>query len=115
MSFSATMQHTSLFYLRCFDVCWPELLIFNRLRAIWPTGYQRGSQGKSHQNGDYLKKASNAKKLPSRGNPKAAGSILAERQLFRNACFLSSRHSGDSFRAGSLKGEFTQYPFFVRF
>ena len=26
-----------------FSVCWPELLIFNRLRAIWPKGYQRGS------------------------------------------------------------------------
>ena len=25
---------------------------FNRLRAIWPKGYQRGSLGKSHQNGD---------------------------------------------------------------
>ena len=35
-------------------------LILNRLRAFWPKGYQRGSQGKSHQNGDYLK-TSNAK------------------------------------------------------
>ena len=35
--------------------------VINRLRAIWPKGYQRGSLRKSHQNGDYLK-ASNAKK-----------------------------------------------------
>ena len=28
--------------------------LFNCLRAIWPKGYQRGSLGKSHQNGDYL-------------------------------------------------------------
>ena len=27
----------------------------NCLRAFWPTGYQHGSLGKSHQNGDYLK------------------------------------------------------------
>ena len=37
------------------------------MRAIWPKGYQRGSLGKSHQNGDYLK-TSNAKKLSSRRN-----------------------------------------------
>ena len=41
--------------------------LINRLRAIWPKGYQRGSLRKSHQNGDFLK-ASNAKKLPSRRN-----------------------------------------------
>ena len=41
--------------------------IINRLRAIWPKGYQRGSLRKSYQNGDYLK-ASNAKKLSSRRN-----------------------------------------------
>ena len=40
---------------------------FNRLRAIWPKGYHRGSLRKSHQNGDFLK-ASNAKKLSSRRN-----------------------------------------------
>ena len=28
--------------------------IINRLRAIWPKGYQHGSPRKSHQNGDYL-------------------------------------------------------------
>ena len=39
----------------------------NRLRAIWPKGYQRESLKKSHQNGDYLK-TSNAKKLSSRRN-----------------------------------------------
>ena len=31
------------------------LFIINRLRAIWPKGYQRGSLRKSHQNGDFLK------------------------------------------------------------
>ena len=31
--------------------------MLNRLRAIWSKGYLRGSLGKSHQNGDYLKQA----------------------------------------------------------
>ena len=29
--------------------------IINRLRALWPKGYQRGSLRKSHQNGEFLK------------------------------------------------------------
>ena len=33
------------------------LMFINRLRACWPKGYQRGSLGKSHKNGDYLKQA----------------------------------------------------------
>ena len=33
------------------------LILFSRLSAVWSTGYQRGSLGKSHQNGDYLKQA----------------------------------------------------------
>ena len=41
--------------------------LFNRLRGIWPKGYQCRSLGKSHWNGDYLK-TSNAKKLSSRRN-----------------------------------------------
>ena len=28
-------------------------MMFNRLRTIWPKGYQHGSLGKSHQKGDY--------------------------------------------------------------
>ena len=36
--------------------------LFNRLRATWPKGYQCGSQRKSSQNGDYLKRSS-AKKF----------------------------------------------------
>ena len=44
-----------------------QIFIFNRLRAIWSKGYQRGSLRKSHQNGNFLK-ASNAKKLSSRKN-----------------------------------------------
>ena len=31
--------------------------MFGRLRSFWPKRYQRGSLGKSHQNGDYLKQA----------------------------------------------------------
>ena len=31
--------------------------MLNRLRAFRPKSYQRKSQGKSHQNGDYLKQA----------------------------------------------------------
>ena len=31
--------------------------MFNRLRAIWPKGYRRGSLGKSHKKGDYFKQA----------------------------------------------------------
>ena len=31
--------------------------LFNRLCAIWPEAYQRGSLGKSHQKGDYLKQS----------------------------------------------------------
>ena len=30
-----------------------SLLTLNRLRVVWSKGYQRGSPGKSHQNGDY--------------------------------------------------------------
>ena len=47
--------------------CAAEMHLINRLRAIWPKGYQHGSLRKSHQNGDFLK-ASNAKKLTSRRN-----------------------------------------------
>ena len=39
------------------DVMFRRLLaraLFNRLRAVWSKGYQRGSLGKSNQNGDYL-------------------------------------------------------------
>ena len=37
---------------------------FNRSRAIWPKGYQRGGLGKSHQNGDVLKQGSGLVALP---------------------------------------------------
>ena len=68
-----------------------EYIAINRLRAIWPKGYQRRSLSKSHQNGDYVK-ASNAKKLSSRRNQTCSlwiteGLIPAGRQLFRIACF----------------------------
>ena len=34
-----------------------QLSVFNRFACFWPKGYQLGSLGKSHQNGDYLKQA----------------------------------------------------------
>ena len=34
-----------------------KLIRFNRFACFWPKGYQLGSLGKSHQNGDYLKQA----------------------------------------------------------
>ena len=52
-------------------------IMFNRLRTIWPKGYQRGSPGKSHQNGDYLK-TSNAKNGSS-----GASALVAFRQGHR--------------------------------
>ena len=39
--------------------------MFNHLHAIWFTDYQRGSLGKSHQNGDYLKQARQKSCLPA--------------------------------------------------
>ena len=48
--------------------------IFNRLRAIWPKGYQRGSLGQSHQNGDYLELVAMRKSYPpTRFEPAAFG------------------------------------------
>ena len=46
---------------------------FNRLRAIQPNGYQRGSLEKSHQNGDYLKQAMRKSCLPAGFEPAAFG------------------------------------------
>ena len=34
-----------------------NVIIFNRIRAIWPKGYWHKSLGKSHQNSNYLKQA----------------------------------------------------------
>ena len=34
-----------------------RVFVFNRLRAIWPEDYQRGSLRNSQQNGDYSKQA----------------------------------------------------------
>ena len=42
--------------------------MFNRSRAIWPKGYERGSQGKIHQNDDYLKQAFRKSCLPQDAN-----------------------------------------------
>ena len=54
--------------------------IINRLRAIGPYGYQRGSLRKSHQDGDYLK--------------------AFYFKAFSRCLLLSSRCSGDSSLVG---------------
>ena len=41
---------------------------FNRLACFWPKGYQLGSLGKSHQNGDYLKQAMRKIVFPQESN-----------------------------------------------
>ena len=79
--------------------------IFNRLRAIWPKSYQRGSQEKSHQNGDYLK-TSIAKKLTSDRNRTnslwISGSLLYrlsysyELKTYPHCLLLSGRRFGGS-------------------
>ena len=38
-----------------FEVCRPEFYYFNRFACFWPKGYQLGSLGKSHQNGEKKK------------------------------------------------------------
>ena len=45
--------------------------MFNRLRAFWPKGNQRGSLGKNHQNSDYLKQAMQKSYLPTGFEPAA--------------------------------------------
>ena len=51
-----------------FDVCRPEVQYFNRFACFWPKGYQLGSLGKSHQNGDYLKQAMRKIVFPQESN-----------------------------------------------
>ena len=41
---------------------------FNRCACFWPKGYQLGSLGKSHQNGDYLNRAMRKIVLPQESN-----------------------------------------------
>ena len=41
---------------------------FNRFACFWPKGYQLGSLGKSHQNGDYLKEAVRKIVFPQESN-----------------------------------------------
>ena len=75
-------------------------LIFNRLRAIWSKGYQRGSLGRVTRTATTSKQAMRKSCLPAgiepaafgagsipAGRSKAAGSIPVGRQLFRIACF----------------------------
>ena len=40
----------------------------NRFACFWPKGYQLGSLGKSHQNGDYLKQAMRKIVFPQESN-----------------------------------------------
>ena len=71
-------------------------VLFNRFACFWPKGYQRGSLGKSHQNGDYLKKQSEKVVFPQHSNLQPldyrsnTSSNAVERQLFRIACFKYS-------------------------
>ena len=46
----------------------PVEIFFNRFACFWPTGYQLGSLGKSHQNGDYLKQAMRKIVFPQEDN-----------------------------------------------
>ena len=45
-----------------------KILSFNRFACFWPKGYQLGSLGKSHQNGDYLKQAMRKIVFPQESN-----------------------------------------------
>ena len=63
--------------------------MFNRFRAFCTKGYQRGSLGKDHQNGVYLKQA-----------------IRKSYPLI--ACCRSSRGSSLGFRAVAFRPESTQ-------
>ena len=54
---SSIMNTSNNLVVMFFDVCWPELLIFNRLRTILPKRYQGGRLGKSYHNGDNLNQA----------------------------------------------------------
>ena len=47
--------------------------MFNRLHAVWPKRYQRGSLGESHKNGDSVKQAMRKSCLPTRFEPAAFG------------------------------------------
>ena len=51
-------------------VCESVNLMFflNRFACFWPKGYQLGSLGKSHQNGDYLKQAMRKIVFPQESN-----------------------------------------------
>ena len=44
-------------YSNCDVLTFAGFLMFNRWGALWPQGLQRGSLGKIHQNGEYLKQA----------------------------------------------------------
>ena len=45
-----------------------KITTFNRFACFWPEGYHRGSLGKSHQNGYYLKRAMRKSCLPQDSN-----------------------------------------------
>ena len=45
-----------------------SLSLFNHFACFWPKGYQLGSLGKSHQNGDYLRQAMRKIVFPQESN-----------------------------------------------
>ena len=51
--------------------------MFYRFACFWPKGYQRGSRGKSHQNGEYLQPAMRKGCLPMGFEPAAFGLAFA--------------------------------------
>ena len=52
--------------------------LFNRFACFWPKGYQLGSLGKSHQNGDYLKQAMRKIVFPQESNLQTSKNILID-------------------------------------
>ena len=56
------------FVLSTLKECTEKLKYFNRFACFWPKGYQLGSLGKSHQNGDYLKQAMRKIVFPQESN-----------------------------------------------
>ena len=62
--------------------------MFNRFACGWPKGYQHGSLGKSHQNGDYLQQAMRKSCLPT-------GIVFLWEDNFFALLVLGGHRSGD--------------------
>ena len=63
---SRPRPRTSKCVLEAKDVL--TVLMFNRFACFWSKSYQRGSLGKSHQNGEYLKQSIRKHCLPQKSN-----------------------------------------------